>query len=54
MKIRGKIEKLIINIILICENDNYCKPKKFIQINNYCESKEGIFNGCPWMIYEIQ
>ena len=26
MKMNGKIEKLTINIVLICENDNYCEP----------------------------
>ena len=28
MKMKNKIEKLIINIILICENDNYCESEK--------------------------
>ena len=37
MKMEGKIKKLIINITLIYENDNYCEPKFFIQIDNYCE-----------------
>ena len=40
MKMNGKIEKLTIDIALIYENDNYCKPKTFTQIDNYCESKE--------------
>ena len=37
MKMKSKIEKSIINITLICENDNYCELKFFIQINNYYE-----------------
>ena len=38
MKMKGKIKKLIINIaLIICENDNYCKLKIFIQIDNYSE-----------------
>ena len=35
----GKIEKLIINIVLICEIDNYCEIKNFTQIDNYYEPK---------------
>ena len=37
---KDKIGKLTINISLICENDNYCELKNFIQIDNYCESGE--------------
>ena len=37
MKMEGKIEKLTINIALMCENDNYCEPKNFTQIDNYYE-----------------
>ena len=43
MKIKVKIEKLIINIVLICENDNYCKSKNFTQIDNYYEPEGVIF-----------
>ena len=31
----SKIEKSIINIILIYKNNNYYKQKNFAQINNY-------------------
>ena len=37
MKIKGKIEKLSINIVWIYENDNYCELEKFTQIENYYE-----------------
>ena len=43
MKIKSKIEKLIINIALIYENDNYYELKFFTQINNYCEPEVIIF-----------
>ena len=39
IKMKDKIKKSTINIALICENDNYCEPKYFTQINNYCELK---------------
>ena len=42
MKMKGKIEKLIINIILICDNDNYCEQIFFTQIDNYYEPN-GVF-----------
>ena len=41
---KGKIEKLTINITLIYENDNYCELKFFTQINNYCEPNEVFIN----------
>ena len=34
---KSKIKKLIINIVLICENDNYYELNFFIQIDNYYE-----------------
>ena len=37
IKMKDKIEKSTINIALICENNNYCEPKNFIQIDDYCE-----------------
>ena len=39
---KNKIEKLAINIALICENDNYYELTNFTQIDKYCES-EGVF-----------
>ena len=30
MKMKGKIKKLTINIVLICDNDKYCELKTFI------------------------
>ena len=35
MKIKDKIKKSTKNITLIRENDNYCEPKNFNQIDNY-------------------
>ena len=35
MKIKGKIENPIINIVLICKYNNYYGSKKSAQINNY-------------------
>ena len=43
MKMKGKIGRLTINIALVWENDNYCEPKNFTQIDNYCESEGVIF-----------
>ena len=46
MKIEGKIEKLI---ALIRENDKYCKPKNFTQIDNYCESEVVVMTINPYI-----
>ena len=43
MKMKGKIEKSIINIALICENDNYCESKNFTKIGNYYEPEKVLF-----------
>ena len=39
MNMKCKNRKLIINITLICENNNYCELKFFTQIDNYYELK---------------
>ena len=36
---RGKIKNSIINIVLICENNNYCEQNLFIKIDNYYKPK---------------
>ena len=44
MKMKGKIKKLIINIILIFENNKYYQPKNFTQIDSYYELEGILFN----------
>ena len=39
MEVKGKIKKLVINIILIYENNNYCEQIFFTQIDNYYKSE---------------
>ena len=53
MKINGKIEKSIINIVLICENDNHCELKNVTKIDNYCELDEVNLGKIFWFIIVV-
>ena len=51
INMKDKINKSTIHIILICENDNYCESKNFIQINNYYKSEVILYSCIKFLFF---